>query len=60
MIWSWLEDTSPHWVEPEKPGGGNGHSTWTFFHPGGTSGVHSYSSRVQVGKDGDEKGFTRV
>ena len=38
MIWIWLENTSPHWVEPKKPGGGNGHSTWTFFHLGGTSG----------------------
>ena len=37
MIWFWLENTSPHWVEPRKPGGGNGHSTWTFFHSGGTS-----------------------
>ena len=38
MSWFWLENTSPHWVEPTKSVGGNGHETWTFLHPGGTSG----------------------
>ena len=37
MIWFWLENTSPHWVEPKKPGRGQWSLNLTFFHPVGTS-----------------------